>query len=74
MTTQELLDSLIAVHDDGVYLTDVQYIDWSTPAEGGGRRLEISGEDGVVTALDLSPAALLQLHAALTATLLADAR
>lgn len=71
MTHDEMTAALAALATHGVYWDEDQYVDWSSTTDDG-RRLEIGDGDECVQ-LQLSHAQLVQLHAALTATLLADA-
>jgi hypothetical protein len=74
-----LIASLTAVHtdsDDAVCFDDERYIDWSTTVNhrdtGAGRMFEL-GNSTEAAQIDLSRAEMVQLHTALTVTLLADA-
>jgi hypothetical protein len=71
MTNAEMIASLTALSTHGAYFDDDQYLDWSSTIDGG-RRLEV-GDGADCVQLELSHAQLVQLHAALTATLLGDA-
>ena len=66
---QALLESLAAVADAGaVQLDDDRYIDFSVESEGK-RMFEVGDGQGTVQ-LELTRAEMLQLHAALTRTLI----
>lgn len=76
MTREQLIASLTATDDSGWYAQaddDSPYLDWSTQLADAGRRLEAGDEDGEAVTLDLTRDELVQLHRALTVTLLADA-
>lgn len=76
MTTRELLDSLTVVHtEEAVTFDDHRgYIDWSTRHSHDVRTVEIGDRNGNTVELILTHADLLQLHAALTLTLIRDAQ
>lgn len=75
MDREQMITSLGLVATHGLYLTDDgsngPYIDWSAVDSAGLRAIEVY--DGYAsTQLLLTREQLVQLHAALTATLLAD--
>ena len=74
MTTQELLDSLTAVHSDESITVAGGYIDWSTVTRRHCRILEVGDDSNRAVQLVLTRDDLLKLHAALTVTLLRDAQ
>lgn len=66
-----LIETLQAVHGtDGCYFDDDAYLDWSSIINGV-RHMEVGDGEGTVS-LRMTRARMLALHAALSATLLAD--
>lgn len=75
MSRETLLASLEAVADEGaVQFDDDAYIDFSVKHGDDGRCFEAGDDEGGCVQLRLSRADLVRLHAALTRTLLLDAR
>jgi hypothetical protein len=69
MAATDLLTALM----DAVTFDDGSYIDFSCPAQVGDystRLFEVGAADGTVVHLEMDRQAMLELHAALTATLL----
>lgn len=75
MTREQMIESLALVAEHALYLdgdADGRYLDWScgNPDEGT-RTLEV-GDGAEAVQFDLTRDEIVRLHAALTATLLAD--
>lgn len=77
MTPEVLAASLAAAGSadsmpDALYFDDTRYADWSIRLDDGTRVLELGSLDGDVAQLELTLAEMRQLHAQLTATLIAE--
>lgn len=72
MTREQMIESLALVAEHSTYFDDGRYFDWTTRDEDGTRTLEAGDGDDAVQ-VRMTRDEMLQLHAALTATLLADA-
>lgn len=71
MTREQMINSLALVAEHAAYFDDGRYFDWSTSNEFGTRSLEVG--DGVdAVQVPMSRDDMVRLHAALTASLLAE--
>ena len=71
MTREQMIESLALVAEHAVYFDDGRYFDWSVPNGDGTRTFE-AGDATEASQVRMSRDDMVRLHAALTATLLAE--